>query len=1367
MQPNQKQFYDSLEGVDKTIVQIAIFCASDIDIDTLTRYVFLFTKKKTIPNRVRIIMGNAKQMGLFSYSYSRYTAELRCLIAIYPELEPYKTLWQEIRKRPKDNWIYYSSLNSSTAESLSCCLYALLFAREQYSEYEKKFRMEAPRIVAASYALILADERYAKAWHLISESITKPIYGNILVEKLDHLCPLEELKAYFDRQEKLSDGTITFAEEQAFIRNIQRLWNGQWDDEPEACNYKNADIPFVKRALIDEASVDLVKFAETRIQARKKKTGSKVAFYTQPIDVYYYLLLLLQTESRVFTPIMNRVVQHESKYASSEFPFPDDFKTIIYDALDTNRSSTESYVKKVLQHIVGGNKPTMSRIFDVLIYYVVGKSFDNANYYSLIALCESAVQSGVFLLAYELAYVLNEWYHTEQTANLYEELQRRFSFTPMISRIRCKSEWEKTLSRLLAYGETKKEKATDEGENRIAYLFNPRYLTIQPVLQVKQAKGKGWSKGRVINHSTFYDCKIACMTEQDRRVAAQMGYSSFITKRTVFRELIGHPYIFLADTQQVPVEFVEAKPTILLKEVEAGYQLLADIENPQSRENIYIIKETNTRYKIYTLDEKQQEIINILYTDKLIVPKQGKDKLAELPSVFSSIGMNVQSDLAAQSPTVAVREVPADSRIRIQLLPYGDGLKAELFSKPFGTHPPYCKPGKGGKALIANDLEGQLQVKRDLQQEKENEQLLMDDIQALESLSMNDGLMSFGDPLDSLQILDIALHHTEQCVVEWPEGERLRLRGTVGTDNLRIRIKSGIDWFDLSGELRVSENTVITLQQLLALTAKGHRRFIELQVGEYMALSAGLKKQLDAIRLFSTETKGHTRLNKFASAALDEMFDEMNELKELEADRSWKEFHRALGHSQQTVAAIPPALQAELRPYQEDGFRWMTRLATWNAGACLADEMGLGKTLQTLALLLHRIECGAALVVCPVSVVGNWIAEAERFAPSLRMHVLSVAGSGRRETLQALRAGDVLVTSYGLLQSEDQLFAEFEFATIVLDEAHVIKNYATKTSKATMNLKGAFRIALTGTPVQNHLSEIWNLFNFINPGLLGSLKHFNDTFMKDPDEQTRKYLKKLIAPFILRRTKTHVIEELPPKTEIVKRITLSDEEMAFYEALRRQALENLSGEEGAGNGAKHIQVLAEITRLRQACCNPALINPDIRIASTKLNTFLDLVSELRENNHRALVFSQFVAHLTRVREALDAQHIDYQYIDGSVVAGERQKRVDAFQNGKGDLFLISLKAGGLGLNLTTADYVIHLDPWWNPAAEDQASDRAHRIGQKRPVTIYRLVAENTIEEKIIQLHHQKRDMAESLLEGSDRAAKLSLEEIMELLKEEK
>jgi SNF2 family DNA or RNA helicase len=257
----------------------------------------------------------------------------------------------------------------------------------------------------------------------------------------------------------------------------------------------------------------------------------------------------------------------------------------------------------------------------------------------------------------------------------------------------------------------------------------------------------------------------------------------------------------------------------------------------------------------------------------------------------------------------------------------------------------------------------------------------------------------------------------------------------------------------------------------------------------------------------------------------------------------------------------------------------------------------------------------------------------------------------------------------------------------------------------------------------------------------------------------------LIRPFILRRTKSQVLEELPPRTDILQRIELSQEEAAFYEALRRKAVETLSGAKEASPGERQIRILAEIMRLRRACCNSQLVLPASRIPSAKLAAFREIVAELRDSSHRALVFSQFVDHLTILRRDLEEEGIAYQYLDGSTPPKERQQRVAAFQSGQGELFLISLKAGGVGLNLTAADYVIHMDPWWNPAVEDQASDRAHRIGQTRPVTVYRLVAANTIEEKIVALHHQKRDLADSLLEGTETAARVSAEDLMELLRE--
>jgi SNF2 family DNA or RNA helicase len=298
---------------------------------------------------------------------------------------------------------------------------------------------------------------------------------------------------------------------------------------------------------------------------------------------------------------------------------------------------------------------------------------------------------------------------------------------------------------------------------------------------------------------------------------------------------------------------------------------------------------------------------------------------------------------------------------------------------------------------------------------------------------------------------------------------------------------------------------------------------------------------------------------------------------------------------------------------------------------------------------------------------------------------------------------------------------------------------------------------------------LWSIFNFINPGLLGTLPYFNERFAnpieRNNDKDVKNALRKLISPFLLRRRKNEVLQELPSRTEITLTVQLSEAERAFYEALRRSALEKLTNEnQGDGEGQKQMRILAEIMRLRRACCNPKLVDETTTISSAKLQLFSETLDELLDNGHKALVFSQFVGHLRILEAHLKEKNISYQYLDGQTSLKDREKAMTQFQAGKGDVFLISLKAGGVGLNLTAADYVIHMDPWWNPAVEDQASDRAHRIGQKRPVTIYRLITEETIEDKILQLHAQKRDLADSLLEGADGGVRLTSEDLLELLR---
>jgi SNF2 family DNA or RNA helicase len=397
----------------------------------------------------------------------------------------------------------------------------------------------------------------------------------------------------------------------------------------------------------------------------------------------------------------------------------------------------------------------------------------------------------------------------------------------------------------------------------------------------------------------------------------------------------------------------------------------------------------------------------------------------------------------------------------------------------------------------------------------------------------------------------------------------------------------------------------------------------------------------------------------------------------------------------------------------------------------------------------------------------SWQEEAGRFAPTL--NVIVFGPGDRRQVIDKLQPFDLLVVSYGLLPLEAGLLASVSWQTVVLDEAQAIKNMQTKRSRAAMELRAECRIITTGTPVENHLGELWTLFNFLNPGLLGSFKKFNEKFAvpieRDQDTEARNRLRKLIRPFILRRLKSDVLQELPAKTEITLEVEMSPEEQLLYEAQRQKALAAIDAHREEAAGAKHLRILAEIMKLRRLCCNPNLIVPDAGIASSKLRVFTDTLSELLDNNHKALIFSQFVDHLGIIRRYLDEQKISYQYLDGSTPIRERKERIANFQNGSGDVFLISLKAGGAGLNLTAADYVIHMDPWWNPAVEDQASDRAHRIGQDRPVTVYRLVMKDSIEQQIVKLHKQKRDLADSLLEGTDAAGKISAAELLALLHE--
>ncbi|PIE20145.1 MAG: hypothetical protein CSA66_01370 [Proteobacteria bacterium] len=463
---------------------------------------------------------------------------------------------------------------------------------------------------------------------------------------------------------------------------------------------------------------------------------------------------------------------------------------------------------------------------------------------------------------------------------------------------------------------------------------------------------------------------------------------------------------------------------------------------------------------------------------------------------------------------------------------------------------------------------------------------------------------------------------------------------------------------------------------------------------------------------------------------------------------------------------VPDGLAAALRPYQRDGLTWLGRIAHWSTGACLADDMGLGKTVQALGLMLRRGDVGPQLVVAPTSLGFNWRREAARFAPSLTLS--SFRGRHHLELLEGtLGPGEVVVTSYDLLARYGEQLGAHRWATVVLDEAQAIKNPATRRARSAFALAAEFVLALTGTPVENRSGEVWSLFRAIAPGLLGSSADFRRAFAlpieRDRSAEARQGLAGIIRPFVLRRLKSEVARELPPRTEVEVGVELSGAERHLYEELRAAAASALAGAEGVASNQRRFLALQALTRLRQLACHPRLVDPRSAVASSKLAVLRELVSELRDEGHRVLVFSQFVSLLALVREAFEADGVSYRYLDGSTPEARRREEIDAFQQGGADVFLLSLKAGGTGLNLTAADYVIHLDPWWNPAVEDQATDRAHRIGQDKPVTVLRLISQGTVEEGIMALHADKRALADALLSGAGAGQSLSVEELTALI----
>jgi len=993
---------------------------------------------------------------------------------------------------------------------------------------------------------------------------------------------------------------------------------------------------------------------------------------------------------------------------------------------------------------------------------------------SLLAEVEYYEEYGVVGFAAWFAQLLCEAYPEEKKYEaLNERLQQKVQFNIIPHQAinpEQKEDWEALLDGLLLLSEGK-ELSADVGRERLSWVFAADSLEAEVRLQ-KLGKTMKWSGGRKVAEDNLQEISNTVdLLPQDKAailaVSAKTNdfYYGYYRRSTDGIELSAelllalkdHPRLFLGSTkgEKVTVEVEEAYIQ-LINEKDGGKTLKLSHRFPDEDEvGTWSFDREDNVFRVVEYPRAVLELAKRIGKTGLRVPKKGAQKVIALTQQLSTSG-SLQVAQQVKNKHKAI-ELEADSRPFVLLKPTNTGFLGEVYVRPL-EGALYFRAGQGQREVFTEKNGKALKAIRSFSAEKK---ALEDLLESCPTLPEQAGESGFDLELEHcLQLLGELHEYGEHCVVQWPEGEALRLRPDLLLENLAVTVSSsGTDWFAVDGEWKVDNEMVLNLREILR-QLEGQENFIKLDDGSFLRLSTNIQRKLARLRA-SLEDSGrkNARLqaNIFGIADLEENLADIGKLK---TDKTWQKRRKEIEDAQRLKPRVPTTLKATLRDYQKEGFQWMSRLAAWGGGACLADDMGLGKTLQALTVLLSRSNQGPSLVIAPASVCTNWQREVEKFAPTL--NPIQYVGTDRQKFLEGLGKRDILICSYGILPYEEEGIVKIHWANIVLDEAQAIKNSQTKRAKIAYKLQGDFRVATTGTPIENHIGELWSIFNFINPGLLGTERKFISRFS---GEGMREALAQIIRPFTLRRLKHQVLKELPEKTEITLTVTPSEEEKALYESLRQEAINKISSPEVAQASQSRMVVLAEITKLRQVACHPRMLFKDSTVASSKMRLVLETLEELLENGHKVLIFSQFVKHLALIREQLEVNKVSYQYLDGQTTKKKRAEAVDAFQGGEGEVFLISLKAGGTGLNLTAADYVMHLDPWWNPAAEDQASDRAHRIGQTRPVTIYRFVTEHTIEEKILRLHETKRELANELLAGTDSATKINTEELIALLQE--
>ncbi len=838
---------------------------------------------------------------------------------------------------------------------------------------------------------------------------------------------------------------------------------------------------------------------------------------------------------------------------------------------------------------------------------------------------------------------------------------------------------------------------------------------------------------------------------------AQSQYTFFLPKHKTFNTANLQP-------ANCSVNFISPEFTVNYSNGE--YEITCTIHTPLGQRNV---ADNEFSTPLFFMNENQfylwQKPDDVLLAEKFMPSGKKIISAEEWNKQLQDFVLPLSKDYPVQFNNVQKEELRnIKPEIKIILREKGDYL---LF-QPVFTYKGYDVK-QNDKEKIILPVENKLLV---IHRNKEAERVFMDKIENLHSHFIkpeNSGtlVLKGTDVLKNNWFFLFVDAVNEMNIPVYGFDALKNFRFNTAKPSTKIYISSNTDWFDAKVDIQFGEQKVTVADVKKALANK--QQYVQLEDGTLGILPEEWIKKYSLLFRMGEGKAGNMKLNKYHFNVIEELYHQRDE-EELFIKLEEKYEKIKGNHSIEQVPA-PAHLDHILRPYQTSGFQWLNFLNEVHWGGILADDMGLGKTIQALSFLHHLRQKNnilKALVVCPTTLMYNWENEIKKFTPSLTYYIHH-GGARTKETLSDTKI-DVIITTYGTLRSDIKQFIEVPFDYVILDESQAIKNPASKVAKAAGLLKARSRLCMSGTPLQNNTFDIYAQMNFLNPGMLGSIEFFKQEFSvpidKFGEKEHKDHLRKLLYPFILRRTKEQVAKDLPEKQEMILFCEMGDEQRKIYDAYRNDYRDKILGVvEEQGVNKSQLTILQGLMKLRQICDSPAIIKGDEKFpnASVKLD---EIGREITENisNHKALVFSQFLGMLALIKEKLKELGVDYEYFDGSTSAPDREKAIQRFQNDDNcRVFLISLKAGGVGLNLTAADYVYIIDPWWNPAVEQQAIDRTHRIGQTKNIFAYRMICKDTVEDKILSLQEKKRMLAADLITDDTGFVKSLTKEDIEYL----